>query len=156
MHNSIPILHSNYFHSPFHSSYLSYLSILHYEDTPLSFPIKIFIIPLQVISQVTPHPPLPSHTQNYGIVPHLKSSRERTEEDSNMTSPNLITSLGTKFTNQIHLMETDKVSTSLIISISRDLTPFKVSQPTNSYASLNTGPLPLSSKRPHPHPYGLH
>ena len=102
------------------------------------------------VASPDPFPLEPSRTSTppYGIVPYLTSSHDNRSEDSTdtLTAPNLImTSLGTKATNQIHLSgsETDD-SNALIVSIQRRYTPFKL--PLSDYAGVSN---PGSSK-PHP------
>lgn len=79
-------------------------------------------------------------SQQLGIVPYLRSSRSRANEgaEPGMTSPNLImTSLGTQSmaTNQT------QASTPLIVSISREHTPFKpLPRPTPTASAAHHAP----------------
>ena len=91
-------------------------------------------------SQFTGHTPSPP----YGIVPYLTSSQaSRSDSPSNsVTSPNLImTSLGTKATNQSYFpsFSDNNSPSSLIVSIPRQYTPYMVVSSSNI------------SMKPHPH-----
>ena len=97
--------------------------------------------------------------RNYGIVPYLTSSRDQMSKNKqgNSTSPGVImTSSAPVSTDQITLgLRSD--SDSLIVSIPRSLTPYKVATPTYSsgFNPLLTpnGSMPLSYQRPVVH-YG--